>query len=106
MSRRKFVMRNGELVEVDPSTYVPVTRNHDAVLWNDRAYQDAGDPRFSSRKAHREYMKANNLTTMDDFKQSWDQAKKQREEYFTSGKHGAIRREDIARAIHHLTRNR
>jgi hypothetical protein len=77
----------------------------DALLYNDRGYDglratDGTD--ISSRTKHREYMKKNGLTTMDDFKETWAQAAQKRQEYFTTGKGGAITREDIARTIHQL----
>jgi hypothetical protein len=45
-------------------------------------------------------MKRNNLTTVDDFKQTWDTAAKDREAYRRgeSGR-GAVTRQDIARAF-------
>ena len=55
---------------------------------------------ISTRKKHREYMKQNNLTTMDDFTNTWSEAKKSRENYMQNG--GTFRKEDIARAIHKI----
>lgn len=95
--RRRYIQVNGELVEVSRD-YAPPPRGADEVLWNDRSYQDACDPRFSSRTQHREYMKRKGLTTIDDFKQHFASAAKQRAEFFTTGK-DASRREDVARAL-------
>lgn len=82
MTRRRYVQINGELIEVG-SDYEPPPRDaarQAGLLWNDRAYQDANDPRFSSRTQHREFMKANGLTTVDDFKETWRNAEKRRVE--------------------------
>ena len=79
MARRRFIQINGELVEVDPDYQSEPRQAKDTgVLWNDRSYQDMGDPRFSSRSQHREYMKAHGLTTVDDFRGTWKNAEKQR----------------------------
>jgi hypothetical protein len=40
---------------------------------------------------------------MDDFGGAWQQSAKQRAEYFQEGKHTAVKREHIERAIHNLT---
>ena len=57
--KRKFVQDpvTLELVEVS-ADFVPDPRNGEAVLWNDREYQDGNDPRFRSRSQHREFMAA------------------------------------------------
>jgi hypothetical protein len=46
-------------------------------------------------------MKANDLTTMDDFKETWAKNADKRAQFF-QGKTGAVSREDIGRAIHQL----
>ena len=54
---------------------------------------------ISSRTKHREYMKKNNLTTIDDFKQTWDKAGAERAK-FRSGEHqDTTVRKDIVSAI-------
>jgi hypothetical protein len=75
----------------------PVVNNHDGILWNDRAYQDMNDPRFTSRTQHREYMKANGLTTVDDYKEQWAKQAKDREQFYHGIDPG--RREEIIRAL-------
>jgi hypothetical protein len=80
----------------------------DGLLYNDRHYIDsrASDGTdISSRAKHREYMRANGLTTMDDFKGEWAKAAEKRAEYYT-GKRGSVSRDDIARAIHQLESKR
>lgn len=74
MSRKRWYQdrETGELIPIDENNQPELRQAHaDGVLWNDRAYQDMGDPRFASRTEHREYMKANGLTTTDDFKDQW-----------------------------------
>ena len=95
--RRRFVQINGELVEVGPGYRAPLRSNTDAVLWNDRSYQDANDPRFKSRSEHREYMKRTGLTTVDDFKGDFARAEAQRAAYYRG--EDSSRRADIARAM-------
>ena len=78
MTRRRWVYFGEEAVEVSDD-YVPESRNHDGVLWNDRLYQDDRDPRYASRAQHREYMRRNGLTTADDFTETWKRAAAERE---------------------------
>ena len=94
--RRRYIQRDGVLIEV-PLNYVPERRNTDALLWNDRAYQDVGDPRFHSRTSHREYMQREGLTTIDDYKGQFVRDEQRRAQVL-QGK-DASRREDIARAL-------
>ena len=94
--RRRYIQLNGELVEVALDHAAPA-RNRDSVLWNDREYQDMGDPRFNSRKTHREFMKRNNLTTADDFKEAWSKAEGARRDIRVG--RDTMRRVDIDRAM-------
>jgi hypothetical protein len=76
----------------------------DGYLFSDRLYSDnpfvAHDGTLiGSRKQHREYMKRHSLTTMDDFKQTWKDAAKQREQVFTGTHDKRERREQVARAM-------
>lgn len=112
MARRRWIYIDGEAVEITPETVLPdraSTQSHDGLLWNDRHYTNLratdGTP-IDSRTKHREYMKQHNLTTMDDYKDTWARAEKQRDAYRTEGKGGATRREDIARAISQLEQRR
>jgi len=77
--RRRFIQINGELVEVSED-FVAQGREAktEGLLWNDRAYQDANDPRFSSRTQHRQFMRDNNLTTVDDYSSTWKNEEKAR----------------------------
>ena len=107
--KRKFVYSPElkEMVEVSLD-YEPGPRgNTDATLWNDRSYDgmratDGAD--IGSRSKHREYMKANNLTTIDDFKGTFERARAQRDQYYTRG--GTVTKEDVGRAIAQLERQR
>lgn len=105
--RRRYIQR------IDPETgksYLEeVPLNHwsprrslsdtDALI-SDRHYDgmsatDGTD--ISSRAKHREYMRRNDLTTIDDFKQEWADAPRKRELEARKGT-----REAVERAIHHL----
>lgn len=90
-----------ELIEVTDDYNAPARA--DSALWGDRQYEGMRAPDgtdISSRTKHRDYMKAKGLTTMDDFKDSWAQAKESRERYMTEG--GSFKRADIERAIYQL----
>jgi hypothetical protein len=110
MSRVTYVYRNidGGGVEVfEKGTQPEAERAINNALAGDRHYDglrasDGAD--ISTRTKHREYMRANNLTTVDDFKGVWQKAQAERDAYRTTGKGGAVTREDIARAIHDLNR--
>lgn len=104
MTRRRWIQdrKTGELIEVT-ADYIPEMRTDSGALWGDQSYQGMRAPDgtdISTRTKHREYMKANNLTTMDDFKDTWAQAKVSREKYMTEG--GSFKRADIERAIYKL----
>lgn len=62
---------------------------------------------INSRKKHREYMKKNNLTTVDDFKNTWKEAQKEREAFFTGNdtREREQRKRDIVDAINRRSRN-
>lgn len=108
--RRKFVYdpELKEMVEVPLDYIQPSRQEHDGLLWNDRSYDGLratdGTP-INSRTKHREYMKRNGLTTMDDFKNEWAQAEKQRADYY-QGRKGSVSRNDIAQAIAQLENRR
>lgn len=87
-----------DLIEVD-ADFIPLPRrNGDAALWNDRAYQDCGDARFHSRTSHREFMRANGLTTIDDFRAHFAKSAETRKKFFTEG-YDPSRRRDVERAF-------
>lgn len=95
--RRRFIQqKDGTLLEVSLD-YVPEPVRHDSVLWNDRGYQDANDPRFSSRTRHRAYMKRHGLTTVDDYTQQFARDAAKRAEVLSGV--DRTRRGDIARAL-------
>lgn len=105
MKRRWIQMRTPpyDLVEVTPDYAPPPDRSKtDSALWGDRGYvnlpPEQGE-QVDSRTKHREYMRRHGLTTMDDFADEWQRAEKARDDYRTSGKGGAVTKDDIARAI-------
>jgi hypothetical protein len=106
MTRRRYIQIKGELIEVTPD-YQPDLRADSGALWGDRSYDglkatDGTD--IGSRSKHREYMRANNLATADDFKGTWERAKKEREQLYTRG--GTFRKSDVERAIDQLQRRK
>jgi hypothetical protein len=108
MTRRRYIQdrHTGELIEVSQDYRAPLP-NDAGVLWGDRHYDGAratDGTDISTRTKHREYMAARGLTLADDYKNTWANAQAQREAYFRAG--GSIRREDVARAIHDVSRRR
>lgn len=104
MTRRRYIYdpQTKEMVEVTQCAE-PETRADSGALWGDRHYEgmratDGSD--ISSRSKHRQYMKNNNLTTMDDFTNSWAKAREQRDRLFTQG--GTFSKKDIERAMSQL----
>ena len=104
MTRRRYIQdrKTGELIEVTADYQAPL-RADSGALWGDRSYDgmratDGTD--ISTRTKHRDYMKANGLTTADDFQSSWAKAQEQREHYRRHG--GTFSRGDIERAIYQL----
>ena len=109
MSRQTWVYRNREGGGVDvyeKGTEPEIERAMHNALAGDRHYDGLratdGTP-IDSRTKHREYMKRHGLTTVDDYKQTWAQAEKQREVYRNGKGGGAVTRDDIARTIHQMT---
>jgi hypothetical protein len=106
--RRRWIYIDGKEYEVGVDQ-IPETHDmsrHNRVI-GDSHYDglratDGTD--ISTRTKHREYMKRNNLTTMDDFNSTWGQALKQKADYVTRG--GTVKREHIERAIHELQNRR
>lgn len=73
------------------------------MLGNDRLYQGLRAPDgtdISSRAKHRQYMKDHDLTTVDDFKGTWERAAREREQLLQGT--DPARGDDIAAAIHKL----
>ena len=100
----RWVYINGVAYEAGTE---PVRSIDSGVLWGDRSYdglQTTDGVDIDTRTKHREYMRANGLTTMDDFKGAWEQAEVRRTAYRTSGEGGAVTKEDVARAIDQLQR--
>ena len=104
MARRRWIYVDGVAHEVDLDYVNRVVPNHDALLFNDRLYQDDGDPRYTSRTTHREYMKRNNLSLASDYTNEWANAAKAR----ANIQQGVDprRREDIVRAVQQLRERR
>lgn len=104
MTRRRYIQdrHTGELIEVTSDYQAPL-RNDAGALWGDRHYDGAratDGTDISTRSKHREYMRANNVTTVDDFKDTWAKAREQRERLYTQG--GTFSRRDVERAISQL----
>jgi hypothetical protein len=80
-------------------------RASDNILAGDRHYdglQAQDGTNISTRSKHQAYMKANNLSLADDYKDMWAKAEQKRAEYRTGKAGGAVTRDDIARALHQI----
>ena len=107
MPRLRWVQIEHELIEVDDS-YVPPSPDdakHRGILYNDRIYQDANDPRYFSRTSHREYMKRNGLTTYDDFDGHFKREERKRAEFLTTGR-DETRIHDVIKAVDRHTKRK
>lgn len=106
MTRRRYrQLPDLSLVEISDDDCGSVdTRRTDAALWSDRHYENLSTTDgvdISSRTKHRQYMKANGLTTFDDYKGEFQKREAERQAY-RSGERGTVNRRDIERAIHKL----
>ena len=119
MSRSRFVYRpghpkaseNGFVNVEDLGSFGDGERAADAPIMAGRFYEnmaatDGTD--IGSRSKHREYMRVNGLTTMDDYKIQWSKQAAEREAAMTpgSGHDAKQRREDVARALHDVMNRR
>lgn len=103
MSMREYIANPPEMVHCRQ----PMERHINAAPWlavaSDAIYQGLQAPDgtdISSRAKHKAYMKANNLTTVDDFKDTWAMKAKQRSAEMAG--EDPQRVQDIANAIHKL----
>lgn len=102
MTRRSYRVNptTGEIEELgagyEPTARVEImTDSHYAGL------QATDGTAIDSRRKHRAYMKANNLTLADDFKQTWKDAPAKRAQEARAGL-----REAIGQAVHKLSNTR
>jgi hypothetical protein len=109
MARHRYIqLKDGTLVEVS-TNYVPETSPDSGILWGDRHYdglRTAEGVDISTRTKHREYMRAKGVTHSSDFKEEWTSARKQRDDFFTTGGDHKARREAVARALHEAVNGR
>jgi hypothetical protein len=103
VARHRWLYKaDGRVVDVSDDAPAPSGGVH---LWTDAQFDglkatDGTD--ISSRTKYNAYMKATGVTRMEDFSADWARAQKVRDEYRTTGKGGAVTREDVGRAIHQL----
>ena len=98
-------MLDGELVEVTPD--FDNSRAKMSVI-GDRHYdglQTIDGVDISTRTKHRAYMKAHNLTTVDDFKDTWRRNEQERIEFRQTGKDPS-RKTDMIEAVQRLMNKR
>src|SRR4051812_20837908 len=102
--RRRYVQDpvTFKLIEVTEAVE-PLLAVDSGALWGDRYYDGIrstdGVP-IDTRSKHRAYMRERGLTTVDDYSQSWKDARVSRDDFFTGGGDKVARREAIERAIH------
>lgn len=101
--------KQGKLVPV--SEFVAPVEAKNASIMMDRFYEntcatDGTD--IGSRRKHREYMRRNGLTTVDDFPKTWNGEAKNRAEYFTGGSAREFKdiKKDIVEAVKCPKKNR
>jgi hypothetical protein len=110
LSRRRWVYREvapgqveafevGADVEPEARTQIVMDRHYENTCATDGT--DIG-----SRRKHREYMRINGLTTMDDYKDTWAKAEKERQKFYAGDFDHKARREAIGRAMYEAERKR
>jgi hypothetical protein len=102
MPRYKYDSKTKKVVEITTERKTD-GKNIDRALWSDAHYDGArttDGKDIGSRKKHRQYMRDNNLTTVDDYTNEWTAASKEREHYKAHG--GTVTKDDIRKAIHQL----
>jgi hypothetical protein len=57
---------------------------------------------IGTRQRHREFMRQRGLTTADDYTKTWEQAAKERKQFFTDGGDRKERKEQIGRIAYEL----
>ena len=99
MTRRRWIYRGSEVIEVT-ADYVPPNEARNTIV-GDSHYDGLRSPidgaDISTRSKHRDYMKRHDLTTVDDFKDTWADAAKQRERAMQGEDPTRVR--DIVRAV-------
>lgn len=102
MSRRRYVW-NEETKQLEeiPSEWEPTPRTEligVGFMYDNARATDGTD--ISSRTKHQAYMKRHGLALADDFKGTWETAKKERTQMATGNFDRAARREAIQRAMY------
>ncbi|QSQ14052.1 hypothetical protein [Myxococcus landrumensis] len=107
--RRRYVYRPNAEGGVDCIEVTPDYQSAEArpPVYTDRYMEglratDGTD--ISSRGKRREYMRLNGLADADDYKESWAKAEQQRADHYQGRAGTQERREDVARAMHQLSR--
>ena len=105
MARSKWIW-DTRLHKLGPyDEYVPEEQAINAPIMVDRFYEGAratDGTDIGSRRKHRDYMRAHNLTTADDFKGEWTKAQSAREDLKRGRLPDKGRREAIARALYRM----
>jgi len=111
MSRRRWVYTDGgrplsEPIEVSEDYVGEVRDGHrrsEEEIYGKITATDGTD--LSTRKRHRDYMKANGLALADDYKNTWAKAEQRRQEYARGNTgQGKQIREAVARALYERKR--
>lgn len=102
MTKKRWIYDNeGNAHEAIEPQALPM---YDGLLWNDKLYQNDGDPRYNSRQEHRAYMRDNDLSMHSDYTLEWEKSAKARADFYSGV--DPSRRDDIARAIHNYINKR
>jgi predicted nucleic acid-binding Zn ribbon protein len=100
MGMREYCEHPPQLVHCGQRMQRHFDRAPTLAMINEGHYQGLRAPDgtdISTRAKHRAYMKANGLTTMDDFKQTWAKQARERQDYLAG--EDPERAQDIANAI-------
>lgn len=120
MSRRKYVYarhENGDLIRNEAGELILLEAGADyrsaearaqttteGVVYGQLQATDGTD--LSTRKKHREYMKAKGVTTADDFKETWAKQAEDRAKFYRGDFDHKARREQLGRAMYQLEKRK
>lgn len=94
---------------VRPEEYHAPVRALDAPIMMDRFYENTAatdGTDIGSRRKHREYMREHGLTTVDDYRQTFEQRAAQREAVKAGHVPSKTRRETLERAMYQIDNRR
>lgn len=101
--RYRYDADAGQVVAIDSDWTDTESRAQtptEGIVYGNAQATDGAD--LSSRRKHRDYMKANGLSMAGDFKEHWQKKAKEREEVLSGRAGSKERREILGRTLHEM----